>query len=188
MHRKKLLISLIALAACLVTLLTQPSLAYYSVLGEATNVITSGEIKCKIIEKMGEGDFPQEGVYVRPGSIISKKVSVKNTGGHPFWLRVKLKNMMDGSDLSADILELDINTTDWTEGGDGYFYYNKPVEPGAETEKLFTQVKIAGSAGNAYSGKSLKLSVCAYAVQSEYNTAASPLEVIGWPAENGGAA
>lgn len=183
MRRKKLLISLIALAACLVTLLTQPSLAYYSVLGEATNVITSGEIKCKIIEKMGNGDFPTEGVYVMPGSIISKKVSVKNIGSNPFWLRVKLKNAVDDSTLSADILELDINSKDWINGKDGYYYYNKPVKPGIETEKLFTQVKVAGSADNNYLGKTVKLTVCAYAVQSEYNDAASPLKVAGWPAE-----
>ena len=183
LRQKKILISLIALAAAVVTLLTQPSLAYYSVLGEATNVITSGEITCKIIEKMGEGDFPEGGVYVEPGSIISKKVSVKNTGGNPFWLRVKLKNAIDGSTLSADILELDINHTDWTDGKDGYYYYNKIVEPGVETEKLFTQVKIVGSADSGYLGKTLKLTVCAYAVQSQNNNASSPLEVAGWPAE-----
>lgn len=183
MHRKKLLISLIALAACLVTLLTQPSLAYYSVLGEATNVITSGEIKCKIIEKMGNGDFPSEGVYVSPGSIISKKVSVKNIGENPFWLRVKLKNAVDNSDLSADVLELDINSTDWIDGKDGYYYYNRILQPEEETEKLFTQVKVVGSADNNYLGKTVKLTVCAYAVQSEYNGASSPLNVAGWPAE-----
>ena len=184
MHRRKLLISLIALAACLVTLLTQPTLAYYSVLGEATNVITSGEIACKIVEKMGDGDFPSEGVYVKPGSIISKKVSVQNIGTNPFWLRVKLKNAIDDTTLSADVLELDINSTDWIDGGDGYYYYKKPLEPGCETEKLFTQVKVAGSADNNYFGKTVKLTVYAYAVQSEYNGASSPLNVAGWPAES----
>ena len=188
MRHKKLLISLTALAAALVTLLTQASLAYYSVLGEATNVITSGEIKCKIIEKMGDADFPREGVYVMPGSVVSKKVSVRNIGQNPFWLRVKLKNAMDGSTVSPDLLELDINSTDWIDGNDGYYYYKTPLEAGAETEKLFTQVKIAGGADNSYYGKTVKLTVFAYAVQSEYMEAASPLEVIGWPAEKGGGA
>ncbi|MBQ0083313.1 MAG: hypothetical protein KBS52_00905 [Clostridiales bacterium] len=183
MRRSKLLISLIALAAALVTLLAQPTLSYYSVLGEATNVITAGEIKCKIIEKMGAGDFPTEGVYITPGSIISKKVSVKNIGENPFWLRVKLKNAVDDTTLSADVLELDINNTDWTYGNDGYYYFNRILEPDEETEKLFTQVKVVGSADNDYIGKTVKLTVCAYAVQSEYNDAASPLEVVGWPAE-----
>ena len=186
MYRRKLLISLIAFAAAFLTLFSQPSLAYYSVLGEAVNVITSGEIKCEIIEKMGSGDFPEDGVYIMPGSIISKKVSVKNTGSNPFWLRMKLKNSIDDSTLSADILELDINLKDWIDGEDGYYYYNKPVEPGSETEKLFTQVKVAGSADNRYLGKTIKLTVCAFAVQSEYNDAPSPLDVFGWPGEAGG--
>ena len=184
MRRKKLLITLIALAASLVTLLTQPSIAYYSTLSKATNIVTSGDIQCRIIEKMGDGEFPAEGVYVMPGSIISKKVSVANTGGHPFWLRVKLKNAVDNSTLSADILELDINTSDWIDGGDGYYYYRKTVEPGEETEKLFTQVKVAGSADNRYLGQKVMLTVAAYAVQSEHNDVLTPLEVVGWPAES----
>ena len=183
MPRKKLLISLIALAACLVTLLIQPTLAYYSVMQTTENVITSGEIKCKIIEKMGDSDFPTEGVYVKPGGIISKKVSVKNIGENPFWLRIKLKNAVDNSDLSADVLELDINNTDWIDGNNGYYYYNRILNSDEETEKLFTQVKVAGSADNSYIGKNVKLTVCAYAVQSEYNDASSPLKVAGWPAE-----
>lgn len=184
MRRKRLFITLIAMAAALVTLLAQPTLAYYSFLGEATNVITSGEIECKIIEKMGSGDFPEKGVCIMPGSIVSKKVSVQNIGAHPFWVRIKLKNSIDDTTLSADIMELDINKTDWIDGGDGFYYYKSPVAPGAETEKLFSQVKIAGSADNAYLGKELKLTVCAYAVQSEYNEASSPLDVAGWPAES----
>lgn len=188
MRRKKIFIILIALAASLVTLLTQSSLAFYSVLGEATNVITSGEIECKIIEKMGDADFPTEGVYVMPGSVVSKKVSVQNTGSNPFWLRVKLINAIDESVLSPDILELDLNLTDWIDGKDGFYYYKVPVAPGVETEKLFTQVRVAGSAGNGYLGRTIKLTICAYAVQSEYNDASSPLDVLGWPAEEGGAA
>lgn len=184
MRRKKLLILLIAMAAALVTLLTQSSLAFYSILGEATNVITSGQIKCKIIEKMGNADFPAEGVYILPGSTVSKKVSVKNVGENPFWLRVKLKNTIDNTVITSDFVELDLNKTDWIDGKDGFFYYKKPLEPEAETEKLFTQVKIAGGADNRHSGKTIKIAIYAYAVQSEYNDASSPLNVTGWPAES----
>ena len=183
MRRTKIIISILALSTALITLLTQPTLAFYSILGESVSVVTSGEIDCRVIEKMGEADFPEEGVYVKPGSVISKKVSVINDGENPFWLRIKLKNTIDDSTLSADILELDINTKDWTDGGDGFYYYNKPVEPGAETEQLFSQVKIAGSADSRYRGKNIVLSVCAYAVQSENNGSSSALDVVGWPAE-----
>lgn len=184
MRRNRILLSLLALTVAFITLLTQESAAYYTTNGEAVNVITSGDIRAEIIEKMGDGDFPQEGVYVLPGSVVSKKVSVKNTGGHPFWLRVKLTNGIDDSALPGNVFELDINGTDWIVGSDGYYYYNSPVQPGTETAKLFTQVKIAGSVDNSYQGKTLKLTVTAYAVQSEHNDPGSPLNVVGWPAES----
>ena len=145
---------------------------------------SENNISAQIIEKMGDGDFPAEGVYVMPGSVISKKVSVVNTGGHPFWLRVKLTDAVDGEELSSDVMELDLNLRDWTAADDGFYYYNKAVAPGAETEKLFTQVKIAGNVDNSYLSKTLSLTVSAYAVQSEHN-GSSPLEAAGWPAEGG---
>ena len=184
MHRKKITLAFLALAVSVVTLLTQGTVAFYTTVGRATNVITSGDIRMRIVEKMGEGEFPAEGVYIMPGSIVSKKVSVANTGDHPFWLRVKLTNGIDDETLSSDVLELDLNLRDWIKGADGFYYYGKPVQPGTETEKLFTRVKVAGKVDNAYLNKTLDLTVTAYAVQSEYNEAASPLDVLGWPAES----
>ena len=183
MHRRKIVIIVIALAAMLVTLLSQQTLAYYSVLGEDTNVITSGEIKIKVMERMGDGEFPLEGVFILPGQVVSKRVSVKNTGANPCWVRVKLIDSINDETLSADVMELDLNLNDWIDGEDGYFYYHQILAPGAETEKLFSQVKIANAADNSYLGKTMKLIVTAYAVQSEYNDASSPLAVNGWPAD-----
>ena len=184
MRRNRIKITLLAVAVAMLTLITQNTVAYYTNVGTATNVVTSGDISAQIIEKMGDGDFPQEGVYVMPGSVISKKVSVVNTGGHPFWLRVKLTDAIDDKSLSSDIMELDLNLRDWIDGNDGFYYYKNPVQPGAETEKLFTQVKIAGNIDNTYLSKTLELTVSAYAVQSEHN-GTSPLDAAGWPAEGG---
>lgn len=180
MRRRKLLTVVIALAASLVTLLSQESLAYYSVYAETGNVITSGEINIKIIEKMGDGNSSGEGVYIMPGSIISKRVSVLNTGANPCWVRVKLTNGADGEADSDEITDLDINLKDWIAGDDGYYYYSKVLEPGVETEKLFSQIKISGSADSSYLGKILKLTVWAFAVQSEHNEG-DVLHVFGWP-------
>ena len=185
MRRNKIKIVLLAVAVCLLTVLTQGTVAYYTTIGSAVNVITSGDISAQIVEKMGEGDFPQEGVYIMPGSVISKKVSVVNTGGHPFWLRIRLTNSVDDTSLSPDVMELDLNLRDWIEGEDGFYYYKDQLQPGIETEKLFTQVKIAGSIDNSYINKTLQLTVQAYAVQSEHN-GSSPLDAAGWPAEGGG--
>ena len=97
------------MAVTLLTILTQNTVAYYTNTGTAINVVTSGDISAKIIEKMGDGEFPKDGVYVMPGSVISKKVSVVNTGAHPFWLRVKLTDTIDDPRLSSDVMELDLN-------------------------------------------------------------------------------
>ena len=176
---------LVALAAILATVLTQPSLAYYTTIGKATNVVTSGDIQLMIHEKTADGsNFPAEGVYIIPGDIVSKQVSVENVCGHPFYLRVKLISSSTNEDLSAEeCLKMDIDTVNWTYK-DGFYYYNRILQPGEVTPTLFTQVEIVGSkVDQTHVGSALSLTVKAYAVQSEHNPADFPWEVQGWPAE-----
>lgn len=176
---------LIALAAILVTVLTQPTLAHYTAVGKTTNVVTSGGIELKIHEKTADGsDFPAEGVYIIPGDIVSKQVSVENVCGHPFYLRVKLVSGSTKETLSAeDCLKMDINTNDWTYL-DGFYYFNRILQPGEVTPALFTQVEIVGSkVDQTHIGSTLSLTGNAYAVQSENNPADHPWDASGWPAE-----
>ena len=176
---------LIALAAIVLTVLTQPTLAYYTTIGKVTNVVTSGDIQLKIHEKTADGsDFPAEGVYIIPGDIVSKRVSVENVCVHPFYLRVKLVGGSTNEALSADdCLKLDIDTQNWTYM-DGFYYYNRILQPGETTPPLFTQVEIVGSkVDQTHVGSALSLTVNAYAVQSENNPAEHPWEASGWPAE-----
>ena len=176
---------LVALAAILVTVLTQPSLAYYTKLGVATNVVTSGGIQLKIIEKTADGgDFPAEGVTVIPGDIVSKRVSVQNVCDQPFYLRIRLTSLSTNAALTPEeCMKLDINTDHWTYL-DGYYYYNEILEPSAITPTLFTQVEIVGSkVDQTHTGSVLSLVVNAYAVQSANNPAAHPWEAAGWPAD-----
>lgn len=176
---------LIALAAILVTVLTQPTLAYYTAIGKATNVVTSGNISLQIHEKTADGsDFPTEGVYIIPGDIVSKQVTVENVCEHPFYLRVKLVSGSTNEALSAeDCLKMDIDTANWTYV-DGFYYYNQILQPGETTPALFTQVEIVGSkVDQTHIGSTLSLTVNAYAVQSENNPADHPWDASGWPAE-----
>lgn len=190
MRKARLRLLLIALAAILVTVLSRGTLAYYTTVGKATNVVTSGDIQLMIHEQTADGsDFPVEGVYVIPGDVVGKRVTVENICGHPFYLRVKLVSGTDNTQLSSkDCLKVDLNQTDWTLREDGYIYYNAVLEPGQTTEAVFTQVEIVGSqVDNSYIGTALTLTVDAYAVQSENNPADYPWEASGWPAERGGA-
>ena len=175
---------LIAMAAILMTVLTQPTLAYYTTIGKATNVVTSGDIELKIHERTADGSaFPAEGIYIIPGDIVSKQVSVESICGHPFWLRVKLVSGTDSKDLDPDeCMKLNIDTVNWT-FKDGYYYFNRILQPGETTKPLFTEVEIVGSKVDQRSiGSTLSLTVSAYAVQSEHNPADHPWEATGWPA------
>ncbi len=176
---------LIALAAILATVLTQPTLAFYTTVGKATNVVTSGDIQLMIHEKTADGSpFPAGGVYIIPGDIVSKQVTVENVCGHPFYLRVKLVSGSTNAALSAeDCLKLNIDTASWTYA-DGFYYYNRILQPGETTPALFTQVEIVGSkVDQTHIGSTLSLTVHAYAVQSENNPAEQPWDAAGWPAE-----
>lgn len=175
----------IAIAAILATVLTQPALAYYTAVGTATNVVTSGGVQLRIHEKTADGsDFPAEGVYVIPGDIVSKQVTVENVCDHPFYLRLKLVSRTGNEALTPDdCLKMNIDLQHWTYM-DGYYYYNAILQPGETTSALFTQVQIVGSKVNkTHIGSALSLTVNAYAVQSENNPARHPWDAAGWPAD-----
>ena len=187
----KLRIVTIALVAMLVTMMGQGTLAFYTTVGTATNVVTSGGVQFIIHEMTDQGaEFPKEGVYIVPGDIVSKQVSVENVCGHPFYLRVKLVYGVDSQELSAeDCFKLNINTENWILK-DGWYYYTGILQPGEETPEVFSHVEIVGSrVDNSYLGKTLSLSVLAQAVQSENNPPAVDDDlttVAGWPGEEEG--
>lgn len=187
LNKLKARLAVIALIAILVTLCTQGSLAYFTTVGKATNVVTSGNIKLMIHETTDQGTpFPTDGVYVIPGDIVSKVVTVENVCEHPFYLRVKLVYGIDSQELpSEECFKLNIDTTNWTYK-DGWYYYIGIVEPGATTPHIFSHVEIVGDkVDTSYIGKTLSLSVVAQAVQSENNPIQNgdTTTASGWPAE-----
>ena len=187
LRKIKLRFPAIAVIAIILTMLAQPSLAYYTTIGTATNVVTSGNITLKIKEMTDQGTpFPEEGVYIIPGDVVSKVVTVENVCQHPFYLRVKIVYGVDSQELSTeDCFRLNINTQFWIYH-EGWYYYTGIVQPGEETPHIFSQVEIVGAqVDTGYLGSTLSLSVIAQAVQSENN----PIEngdtttALGWPTE-----
>ena len=181
---------LIAITAILLTILTQPTLAYYTTFGTATNVVTSGNITLQINEMTDQGTkFPEKGVYIIPGDIVSKVVTVENICEHPFYLRVKLVYGADSNELPAeDCFKLNINGENW-KNHDGWYYFTGVLQPGEETPHVFSRVEIVGSqVDNSHIGKTLQLTVLAQAVQSENNPIQNgdTATAAGWPAEQGG--
>ena len=183
--RAKNKLMLVALAAIVVTLLIQPTLAFYTTIGKATNVVTTGGVQLKILEKTADGtDFPEEGVSVIPGDIVSKRVSVANVCDQPFYLRVQLVSTSTNEALPPEeCLKLDVDTTNWTYR-DGYYYYNRVLNPDETTATLFTQVEIVGDkVDRTHGGETFSIAVNAYAVQSANNPAEHPWDASGWPAD-----
>ena len=187
MRKVKLQTLLIALAVIMTTFLSQETLAYSTAAGVATNVVTSGSIRMKIHEEMADGtEFPEEGVYVEPGDVVSKRVTVENICTQPFYLRVKLVSGVERAGLSGeDAFDIDLNTADWTLHSDGYIYYNGILQPDETTAPVFTEVGIIGS--DEYRGETLTLTVVAHAAQSKNNPAEHPWDAAGWPGETEGA-
>lgn len=187
MNRVKIKIFIVALVALALAFLNHETLAYYSTVGKATNVVTSGNIQFIIHEKTDQGtEFPQEGVYIMPGDIVSKKVSIESDCEHPFYLRVKIVYGIDSQVLSAeDCFKLNINEEHW-ELHDGWYYYKGTVNPYETTPNVFSHVEIVGSkVDNSYLGKTLTLTVNAQAVQSKNNPIidGNTYTASGWPME-----
>lgn len=171
MEKIKLKLIVIALAAFMLTFLSQGSLAYYSTAATAENIVTSGNVKLKIHEMTDQGTaFPKEGVYIMPGDIVSKEVAIENICQQPFYLRVKVIYGVNEEELTAeDCFKLNINKACWKENG-GWYYYQGILEPGEMTPEVFSHVEIVGSkVDKSYIGKTLTLSVKAQAVQSKNN-------------------
>ena len=187
MGKIKIKIAVVALVAAMMALISTSTLAYYSTVGKATNVVTSGSIQFIIHEMTDQGtEFPREGVYIVPGDVVSKKVSIESDCDHPFYLRVKMIYGVNSQELSSeDCFKLNIDEEHWVLH-DGWYYYTGIVNPGETTPDVFSHVEIVGSkVDNSYLGKTLTLTVKAQAVQSENNpiTDGITYTASGWPGE-----
>ena len=171
MGKIKIKLFVVSLVAAMMTFISTSTLAYYSTVGKATNVVTSGNIRFVIHETTDQGkEFPKEGVYIVPGDIVSKKVSIESDCEHPFYLRVKMVYGIDSQELSSEeCFKLNIDEEHWVLH-DGWYYYTDIV--GSKVD-------------NSHLGKTLTLTVKAQAVQSENNPISdgNVYTASGWPKE-----
>lgn len=185
LNRTKLMA--IAMAVCLVAVLAAGSVAYFTAEETAYNVISTGVLDIELHEETDEGrPFPAEGVHgAMPGDVIAKKVFVENVGTVDTFVRIAIATKMtaeDGSELSVEVLKMDIDTENWTEK-DGWFYYNSALKSGEETKPLFNAVTFDSAMGNEYMSATAQVNVNVQAVQSRNNDASGVLGATGWPQE-----
>ena len=181
MKRKILILSVLVI--CL-AMIAAGSLAYYTADTKAHNVITTGSVDIELNEWANEERTEkfENQTGVMPGKDVTKIVEVKNVGTGSAWVCVQMfvdVYAENGEGLPPEPVKLDINDTDWTYQ-DGYYYYNKPLAPGATTEPLFTTVSFDEQMGNEYQNAKAKIDITAIAVQSA-NNGETVLEATGWP-------
>lgn len=192
MKRNKRIIAALAIVSVLAVMVFQ-TMAYFTAEDTALNRVTMGNVSLILNDNTIDPEkeelvpFPEDGFsLVMPGDVIDKIVSVTNDGDNAIWVRVKLDRslILAGESPEGDfsVLGLDLNDEDWTEGEDGWFYYNRILAPGETTEDLFTAVTFPASLGNDYMNARVEIDVLAQGVQSQ-NNGVTVQEAAGWPAE-----
>ena len=181
MKRKLLILSVLAIC---VAILAAGSLAYFTSEGKAHNVITSGGVEIAVQEWADEDkQTPFEDLEgIMPGMTVTKIAEIKNTGASDAWVRVKVeKNIKLQGEGTSDtsLVELTLNTADWTEK-DGYYYYTKVLKPGEVTAPIFTAVTFKPDMGNEYQNATATVDVVAQAVQTA-NNGETVTDAKGWP-------
>lgn len=192
MKRNKRIIAVLAITSILAVMVFQ-TLAFFTAEDTALNRVTMGNVALILNDDTINPEteelepFPVEGFdLVMPGDVIDKIVSVTNDGDNPIWVRIRLDRSIilagEAADVDFNVLGLDLNDEDWTEGADGWFYYNEILAPGETTENLFTQVTFPTSLGNAFMDAEVEIDVLAQGVQSQ-NNGVTVQEATGWPAD-----
>lgn len=169
--KKKIMLTATA-AALAAMMIVGGTIAWFTDTAEVTNVITLGNIDISLRESDGDG-YTEEGlqfgaeVPLTPGEELPKDPYVVNVGKNDAWVRILVE--LEGTILEVEAFDFDaitdFNTTNWTRGTDGYYYYNEMLEAGDDTERLFTTVTIPETWGNAFADTDLEIIITAEAVQ-----------------------
>lgn len=187
---KKKIFAMAVMLIC-ISILASTTLAYFTDVGTARNVITTGGIKIALVEQQLVGDvlvdYPDEPIAAMPGKRVSKIVAVKGLD-QAAWIRMRFDVIVfdttgEAMEVPADELaKLIIIATDgenWT-FRDGWWYCNQAVTPGESTKPLFESVEFAKNMGNRYQESTVHVDVTAQAVQKA-NNGATVLDAAGWP-------
>lgn len=147
------------LLGCLVLTTIGSSFAFWSGKIEHTNVLNADKMKAEINEIFKKDS--------QPTGTVQKEVSFKNDSTSAAFLRVSygetwqkekdeeivlLNNQINGTDVAIKNWKNGFgeNSSLWTDGGDGWFYYNKVMKPSSETEKILTEVTFPDYSDNNY--------------------------------------
>ena len=112
----------------------------------------------KLVEKCGG-----EPVAAYPGFSVERTAAAQNTGAKTMWVRMSLDKYwmekvdgawkrVDDAAFNTDFIVVHTNDAAWTDGGDGWWYCNDPVEPGAASASLLESIEISAETGEEVQG------------------------------------
>lgn len=182
----------IAVVLICISILASTTIAYFTEVETARNVITSGGIAVQVVEQqLVDGvtqPYPAQPIPIKPGATVSKIVSVQSTQ-QPAWIRVHYTvEVFDGDGKKLEISPNTLNQmilistdqTNWIASG-GWWYYPEVLRTGEITKPLFESVSFSGpNMGNAYQNCTVVITVNAQAVQ-QANNGTTVMEAAGWP-------
>ena len=201
LSKKKVFV--LALAVCLIAILSMGSLAWFTDSDSVTNDFMVGDSNTpadKVFgievwedrDTNGDGDYEDVKVdglkydSILPGQVLSKEPYLENTGIHPQYVRAIvtvtdayiLRSAMGSAWGNADLF-LPGTPDSWIledilhieEDALVYiYYYNKVLEPGTVTDKIFTDVVIPTELTKEMAAEmdSFQISILGQAIQSEH--------------------
>jgi hypothetical protein len=162
LSRKKIII-ILGIIATLLLLASRGTFSWLKALDKKTNDFKTGQYGFSVNLK---DVFQTPASPMKPGDQVMKIVNVKNEGDISAIVRVMVFPVIIAADgktplpakLGEEIL-VDINTNYWTDGGDGYYYYNKILESGKQSENLFNVVALNPTLGEKYKNATLFIDI-----------------------------
>lgn len=144
--RKKLMVFILG---CMALLLIGSSLAIWSGKLQQVNKLNAATMSAKIEETFAQGSAPT--------GTVTKQVSFKNDSSCSAFLRVSyaetwettegseqklLNNQVNGIDVAKKnwLNGFGENSDLWQDGGDGWYYYKRVLQPDAQTETILESV------------------------------------------------
>ncbi len=157
---------LVAMVGCLLLLIGGGYFVYAAMTAQdrKENDFQVGQVETQLLE-----DF--DGITeIELDQSIEKEVLIKNTGTIKQFVRVmilpEVRAPIAGDTnkqvlpliIGKDLLLENMATSDWKDGGDGYYYYIKEaVEPKKTTSKLFESIKLSNSLAKQYDETSFSI-------------------------------
>lgn len=167
--RAKALLLIASLAVLLTATVGSTAAWLVSKPAAVENDFVPGKVASQVLEDFG----------TESGTSVKRNVRVKNNGNTDAYIRVLLVftwkddagNIISNKPQEGNDYQINMDLTDWVmEKNDAgaYFYYKKPVAPGAETGKLIESLYQIATVTGPENGKyKLSVDILADAVQAD---------------------